>query len=50
MPPFIATLESEEEKFLNHGSKDDAGCSYCGGNYFYSQIITVGYGRKMIKS
>ena len=35
VPPFIATLESEEEKFLNHGSKDDAGCSYCGGNYFY---------------
>jgi len=31
VPPFIATLESEEEKFLNHGSKDDAGCSYCGG-------------------
>ena len=31
VPPFLATLESEEERFLNIGSKEDAGCSYCGG-------------------
>lgn len=31
VPPFLATLESEEERFLNLGSTEDAGCSYCGG-------------------
>ena len=31
IPPFLATLQSEEEKFLNLGSSEDAGCSYCGG-------------------
>lgn len=30
VPPFLATLESEEEKYLQIGS-EDAGCSYCGG-------------------
>ena len=31
VPPFLATLESEEERYLNLGQGDDAGCSYCGG-------------------
>ena len=31
VPPFLATLESEEERYLNLESKEDAGCSYCGG-------------------
>ena len=31
VPPFLATLESEEERYLNLDSKEDAGCSYCGG-------------------
>ena len=31
IPPFLATMEAEEERFLNIGSKEDAGCSYCGG-------------------
>ena len=31
VPPFLATLESEEEKYLNLQAGDDAGCSYCGG-------------------
>ena len=31
VPPFLATLETEEEQFLNLGSSEDAGCSYCGG-------------------
>ena len=30
IPPFLATMENEEEQYLNIG-KDDAGCSYCGG-------------------
>ncbi len=31
VPPFLATLQSEEERFLNLGGGEDAGCSYCGG-------------------
>ena len=31
VPPFLATMGTEEEKFLNVGSKQDAGCSFCGG-------------------
>lgn len=29
VPPFLATLESEHEKYLSVG--DERGCSYCGG-------------------
>jgi ATP-dependent RNA helicase DDX41 len=31
VPPFLATLESEEERYLNLGGGEDAGCSFCGG-------------------
>ena len=30
VPPFLATLMSEQEKFLGLAG-DDRGCSYCGG-------------------
>ena len=31
VPPFLATLQSDEEKYLNLGGTEDVGCSYCGG-------------------
>ena len=31
VPPFLATLESEQEKYLNMIGGEDRGCSYCGG-------------------
>uniref|UniRef100_A0A8D8PUB8 RNA helicase n=1 Tax=Cacopsylla melanoneura TaxID=428564 RepID=A0A8D8PUB8_9HEMI len=31
IPPFLAELESEQEKFLDLGTGDERGCAYCGG-------------------
>ena len=31
VPPFLATLQSEAEKFMPGMAEDNRGCSYCGG-------------------